>query len=362
METSAEIKRILTLARRENASDIHIVVNLPPMFRINGEIVLADRPPLTKEDSARLCFGMLNEEQKKKFERDWQLCCSLYEPNLGRFRVSIYYHAGNAEMSIRPVMDHIKTREELRLPPEIEDFTRLTSGMVLITGPTGSGKTTTLNLMIDLINSERRCKIISIEDPVEFVHRQKKAIIVQQELYTDVKSFSSALIHVLRQDPDVICVGEMRDLETTATALVAAETGHLVIATCHTPNTLQTVERVVSIFPENQQPQVFMQLANCLQGILAQRLVPSADKKERKLATELLIVNAPARKHIRDNQLYQLMSIIQTGRKKGMHSLDDSLMELYEAGEISYDVAICNSHDPTSMRSRIHNESRTQKH
>jgi twitching motility protein PilT len=360
MAVSAEIKKILALARRENASDIHIVVNLPPMLRINGEIVLADTPPLSKEDSARLCFGLLNDEQRKTFERDWQLCCSLLEPELGRFRVSIYYHAGNPEMSIRPVMDHIKTREELRLPEEVEDFTRMASGLILVTGPTGSGKTTTLNFMIDLINSERRCKIVTIEDPVEFVHRQKKAIIVQQELYTDVKSFSTALIHVLRQDPDVICVGEMRDLETTATALVAAETGHLVIATCHTPNTIQTVERIVSIFPEKQQPQIFMQLANCLQGILAQRLVPSVDKKQRVLATELLVMNGPARKHIRDHQLHQLMSVIQTGRRKGMHSMDDSLTELYESGEISYDVAICNSHDPASLRARIHEKSRRQ--
>ena len=351
------MQRILALARRENASDIHIVANLPAMFRINGEIVLADRPPLTREDTERLCFGMLNEEQRKTFERDWQLCCSLRDPKLGRFRVSIYYHAGNPEMSIRPVMDHIMTREELHLPEEVEDFTRLSSGLILITGPTGSGKTTTMNFMIDLINSERRCKIIAIEDPVEYVHRQKKAIIVQQELYTDVKSFSRALIHVLRQDPDVICIGEMRDLETTETALVAAETGHLVIATCHTPNTLQTVERIVSIFPENQQPQIFTQLSNCLQGVLAQRLVPSADKKNRILATELLIMNAPARKHIRDRQLYQLASIIQMGRKKGMHAMDDSLLELYESGEITYDVAICNSHDPASFRTRIHKQS-----
>jgi len=357
MAVSAEMQRLLALARRENASDIHIVNNLPPMFRINGEIVLADRPPLTPENIAKLCFDMLNEEQKKTFKRDWQLCCSLHDPKLGRFRVSIYYHAGNPEMSIRPVMDHIKTREELNLPEEVEDFTRLSSGLILITGPTGSGKTTTLNFMIDLINSERRCKIIAIEDPVEYVHRQKKAIIVQQELYTDVKSFSTALIHVLRQDPDVICVGEMRDLETTETALVAAETGHLVIATCHTPNTLQTVERIVSIFPENQQPQIFTQLSNCLQGVLAQRLVPSADKKNRILATELLIMNHPARKHIRDRQLYQLASIIQMGRKKGMYAMDDSLLELYESGEITYDVAICNSHDPANLRTRIHKQS-----
>jgi len=360
MEISKEMGRILALARRANASDIHIVADLPPMFRINGEIILADRPPLAREDTERLCFGLLNEEQKKTFERDWRLCSSLYDSSLGRFRVSIYYQAGNPEMSIRPVMDHIKTREELCLPDEVEDLTRRSSGLVLVTGPTGSGKTTTMNYMIDLINSERRCKIIAIEDPVEYVHKQKRAIVVQQELHTDVKTFSSALVHVLRQDPDVICVGEMRDLETTETALVAAETGHLVIATCHTPSTLQTVERIVSVFPENQQPQVFTQLASCLQGILAQRLVPSADKKYRRLATELLLMNSAARRHIREKQLHQLSSVIQMGRKKGMHSMDDSLLNLYEAGEITYDIAICNSQDPAEMRNKIHKDASPQ--
>jgi twitching motility protein PilT len=251
-------------------------------------------------------------------------------------------------------MDNIKTREELGLPKQVEDFTRTASGLILITGPTGSGKTTTLNYMIDLINSERRCKIIAIEDPVEYIHKQKRAIIVQQELHTDVKSYSSALIHVLRQDPDVICIGEMRDLDTTETALVAAETGHLVIATCHTPSAVQTVERIVSIFPENQQPQIYMQLANCLTGIIAQRLVPSVDKKNRKLATELILTNAAMKKHIRERQLYQLTSVIQMGRKKGMHTMDDSLLELYEAGEITYDIAVSNSPDPNALRSRIH--------
>jgi twitching motility protein PilT len=354
MVIPAEMKRILALARRENASDIHIVASLPPMFRINGEIVLVSAPALAPEDTARLCLGMLNDEQRKTFQQQWQLCCSIHDPKLGRFRVSIYYRASNPEMSIRPVMDHIKTREELRLPVQIEDFTRMTSGLILLTGPTGSGKTTTMNFMMDVINSERRCKIIAIEDPVEYVHTQKRAIIVQQELYTDVKSFSSALIHVLRQDPDVICIGEMRDMETTATALVAAETGHLVIATCHTPNSYQTVERIVSIFPENQQSQVFTQLSNCLQGILAQRLIPSADKKNRILGTELLLMNPAARKHIREHELHQMVSVIQMGRKQGMHTMDQSLLELYEAGQITYDTAINYSHDAAEMRKQIH--------
>jgi len=351
-----EMRAILSFARQRNASDIHIIANLPPTFRINGEIAMANMPPLSRSDTTRLCMSLLNEEQKKVFERDWQICCSIYEPELGRFRVSIYYHARNPEMAIRPVMEHIKTREELRLPPQVEDFTRMGSGLILLTGPTGSGKTTTLNYMIDLINSERRCKIIAIEDPVEYVHKQKKAIIVQQELYTDVKSFSSALIHVLRQNPDVICIGEMRDLETTETALVAAETGHLVIATCHTPNTLQTVERIVSIFPESKQAQIYTQMANSLQGIIAQRLVPSVDKKNRRLVTELLIMNPAARKHIREHEHHLLINIIQTGKKVGMHSMDDSLLELYEQGEITYETAINNSYDPVNLRSRIHHK------
>ncbi|MBN2455326.1 MAG: PilT/PilU family type 4a pilus ATPase [Sedimentisphaerales bacterium] len=342
------------MARKESASDIHIVAGLPPLYRINGEIILADRPPLSRDDTSRLAMSLLNTEQRDAFQREWQLCCSVYEEELGRFRVSLYYHAGNPELAIRPIMDHIKTREELLLPEELEHFCRLSTGLMLITGPTGSGKTTTLNYMIDLINSDRRCKIITIEDPVEYVHHQKRAIIIQQELYTDVRSFSSALIHVLRQDPDVICVGEMRDIDTTATALTAAETGHLVIATCHTPDTVQTVERIVSIFPENQQPQVYTQLSNCLKGILAQRLVPSVDKKIRKLATELLMMNPAARKHIRDKELHQLKSVIQMGRKLGMHTLDDSLIILYEAGEITYDTALNNAQDLPEVRSRIH--------
>jgi twitching motility protein PilT len=356
MNIPTAMQSILALARKENASDIHIVANLPPAFRINGGIILSEHSPLSREDTKQLCYGILNEEQRTTFERDWKLCCSLFDPKLGRFRISIYYHAGNPEMSIRPVMDNIKTREELNLPKQIENLARTATGLVLITGPTGSGKTTTLNYMIDLINSERRCKIIAIEDPVEYIHKQKRAIIVQQELHTDVKSYSSALIHVLRQNPDVICIGEMRDLETTETALVAAETGHLVIATCHTPSAVQTVERIVSIFPENQQSQIYMQLANCLTGIIAQRLVPSVDKKNRRLATEMIIANAPVRRHIREHELHQLVSEMQLGRKQGMHTMNDSLLRLYEAGEITYDVTISNSPDPNALRSKIHPE------
>lgn len=356
MKITTETQQILALARRANASDIHIVAGLPPLFRINGEVILADSPPLSRDDTKRMCYSLLNEEQVKVFEKEWQICCSVFDEKFGRFRVSIYYQSHNPEMALRPVMDQIRTREELSLPEEIEDLTRLSSGLVLITGPTGSGKTTTLNYMIDLINSERRCKIITVEDPVEYIHSQKKAIIVQQELYTDVKSFGSALVHVLRQDPDVICVGEMRDLDTTATALTAAETGHLVIATCHTSNAFQTIERIVSIFPDSQQPQIVTQLANCLKGVLAQRLIPTANKKNRVLATEFMLIEPAAQRHIREHEFHQLISVIQTGRKKGMHTMDDSLYDLYQAGEISYESAINNSSRSSDMRERIFEE------
>ena len=352
MPITDEMARILKLARKADASDIHIVAGLPPTFRIQGEIILANAAPLGREDTLRVAYGMLNDEQRKTFERDWQLCCSIFDDTYGRFRVSVYYHSGNPELAIRLCTEEIKSRDELRLPEVVEEFARYPTGLVLITGPTGSGKTTTLNFMIDLINSDRRCKIITIEDPIEYVHERKKAVIVQQELYTDVKSFSGGLIHVLRQDPDVICVGEMRDYETISTALTAAETGHLVIATLHTPNSLQTMERIVAVFPSAQQQQVVVQLANCLRGILAQRLVPSADKMRRILASEVLIVNTAARNHIRDQSFHQLVSIMQMGRREGMRPMDQCLTELYEAGEITYDTALTNSSDPTLFRKK----------
>ena len=349
-----DLRSIMALARKYNASDIHIVAKLPPLLRIAGEIVLADTPPLSPEDTKRLCFSIMNDEQKRIYEKDWQLCSSVFDDEFGRFRVSVYNQNNNPEMSIRPVAAHVRTRQELGLPPQIEDFTRYSSGLVLVTGPTGSGKTTTMNYLIDLINSERRCKIITIEDPIEYVHERKRAIVVQQEVHTDVKSFAKALVHVLRQDPDVICVGEMRDMDTTETALTAAETGHLVLATCHTPSAAQTIERIVSIFPENQQAQIITQLANSLRAIVAQRLVPSMDKKHVVLASELLIADNATKKHIREGEFHQLINVIQTGRKHGMRLMDDSLIDLYQHGEISYDTCLNNANNPLSVKEKIH--------
>jgi len=353
MAIPAELQRILALARKERASDIHVVVGLPPALRVNGQIVFIDRQAVTRKEATELCMGLLNAEQAKAFKQDWQLCLALVDPQLGRFRVALYLHAGCPEMAIRPVAEQIPAREELRLPSQVEELCRLTSGLILITGPTGSGKTTTMNFMIDLINSQRRCKIITIEDPVEYIHRPKKAIVVQQELYLDVKSFSRALVHVLRQNPDVVCIGEMRDPDTTETALVAAETGHLVIATCHTPSVVQTAERIVAIFPENKQPQIYLQLANCLQGVIAQRLVPSVTGKERYLAVELLLMNYAARRHIRERQVHLLWNVMETGSKLGMRTMDASLLELYQAGLISYESLLNYAQHPAAMRARL---------
>jgi twitching motility protein PilT len=249
-------------------------------------------------------------------------------------------------LSLRICGDKISTRQELGLPEKLDDLARRPNGLVLITGPTGAGKTTTLNYLLDLINSERRCKIVTIEDPVEFVHENKRAIVVQQEVLTDVRSFNRALIHVLRQDPDVIVVGEVRDHEAVATALTAAETGHLVLATMHSPNVAHALERIIGIFEGSAQKQIIMQLANSLQGIIAQDLLPSADRTRRVLAYELLIATGAVRNLIREGQLHHLENTIQTGRKDGMVLMDNCLYDLYCKCAITYDTAVSRARHP----------------
>src|SRR5436190_2028902 len=261
---------------------------------------------------------MLRDRHKQLLEERWQLCFSKYWPGVGRFRASIYFHGGVPEMAIRLSENVIRPRTELRLPSIVDELTRKPNGLILITGPTGVGKTTTLNYMIDLINRERRCKIITIEDPVEFNHENHNSIVIQQEVYTDTPSFGQALIHVLRQDPDVIGVGEMRDLDTIATALTAAETGHLVLATLHTPDAVQTVQRIFSVFPAEQQNHIMFQLSNSLQAIIAQNLLPRADGNGLVLATEVCVATPPIRKFIRSGESHLLFNELQTGKKNQM--------------------------------------------
>jgi len=261
-------------------------------------------------------------------------------------RITMYRRNSAPEMSIRFCGTVILPRETLGLPPRLDDLARRPNGLLLVSGPTGAGKTTTLNYLVDLINRERRCKIISIEDPIEYVHDNKKAIIVQQEVLTDTHSFSRALIHALRQDPDVIVVGEMRDPEAIATALTAAETGHLVLATLHSPSVSHAVERIVGVFEGSAQRQVILQLANALQGILAQDLLPSADRAKRVLAFELLVANPAVRNIVRENHLHLLENTIQTGAKEGMVLMDNCLYDLYSRCQISYDTALSRARHP----------------
>ena len=338
--------RLLVAATEFDASDLHLVAGVPPTYRVNGEIIVADEDALSEAEVAQMAYSLLNEQQRNKFDQEWELCISLMHPTAGRIRATFYRRNGHPEMSCRFCGDRISTREELGLPEKIDELARRPNGLVLVTGSTGAGKTTTLNYMVDLINSERRCKIVTIEDPIEFVHANKRAIVVQQEVLTDVRSFNRALIHVLRQDPDVIVVGEMRDFEAISTALMAAETGHLVLATMHSPNVLHALERIVGVFEGSAQRQIVLQLSNALQGIIAQELLPAADRTRRVLAYELIVANGAVRNLIRENNLHQLENTIQTGRKEGMTLMDNCLYDLYCKCLITYDTALSRARHP----------------
>jgi twitching motility protein PilT len=340
------LNRLLSAVNDFDASDLHLVAGVPPAFRVNGEIIIADEDALTEEDITEMADSLMNEPQRKKFEQEWELCISILHSVAGRVRATFYRRNNHPEMSLRFCGEKVASRDELGLPEKIDDLARKPNGLVLITGPTGAGKTTTLNYLVDLINSERRCKIVTIEDPIEFVHENKRAIVVQQEVLTDVRSFNRALIHVLRQDPDVIVVGEMRDHEAIATAMTAAETGHLVLATMHSPNVSHALERIIGVFDGSAQKQIILQLSNALQGIISQDLLPSADRARRVLAYELLVATGAVRNLIRENQLHHLENTLQTGRKDGMMLMDNYLYDLYCKCAITYDTAISRARHP----------------
>lgn len=351
--TKDKLDRLFAGAREYHASDLHLIAGVPPAYRINGEIILCDEDVLSSDEVETMTAGLLNPLQRSTFEKEWELCISLFHPQAGRVRATFYRRNGHPEVSFRFCGDRIHSREELGLPARLEDLARKPNGLILITGPTGAGKTTTLNYMVDVINSERRCKVVTIEDPIEYVHRNKRAIIVQQEVLTDTHSFNRALVHVLRQDPDVIVVGEMRDHETVATALTAAETGHLVLATMHSPNVANALERIVGVYEGNAQRQIVMQLSNSLQAIVAQDLLPSVDRTRRVLAYELLLVNNAVRAHIRENHFHMLDNTIQTSGKEGMILLDSCLYDLYCKCLISYDTALSRARNPERIAKRV---------
>ncbi|NQT75322.1 MAG: type IV pilus twitching motility protein PilT [Candidatus Omnitrophica bacterium] len=346
-----DLKGILKAASEKKSSDLHITEGSVPIIRIDGRLIpLSDFPKLSKEDCKRLIYGILNDKQKAVFERDLELDFSLEIPGLNRFRVNVHMQKGSVEAAFRMVSLRIKTIEELGLPPVCIDLARKNQGLVLITGPTGVGKTTTLAAMVDLINNERQAIVIAVEDPIEYVHMNKRSIIKQREVHSDTRSFANALRHALRQDPNVIVVGEMRDLETISTVLTAAETGHLVMATLHTPDASQTVDRIIDVFPPYQQEQIKIQLAGTLQGVISQQLLPRKDRPGRILATEVMTATSAIRNLIREQGTEQILTHIQTGLQYGMHTMDKSLKTLYQKGIISKDVFKTHIKNPDEVR------------
>jgi twitching motility protein PilT len=352
LETLMTIAMLLRNGRKHNASDIHVVAGLPPLFRVDGQIIAAKGEPLTPEQCHDLVYESLNPDQRQRLETEWQLCFSTIFGDRDRARVTIYLRSGCPELCIRLADPVMRSRTDLGLPAIIDELARKPNGLILLTGPTGVGKTTTFHYMLDRINQDERKKIITIEDPIEFTHTSKRGVVVQQEVLTDVHSFPQALVHVLRQDPDVIGIGEMRERETMYTALMAAETGHLVLATLHTPDTLQSIQRVVAVFPEGQQVEVRYMLANTLQAVVAQQLLPRSTGGRRVLCCEVLVGTPGVRHLIRENSIHRIYSEIQAGRKYGMMTMDHALLDLYEKGDITYDTAVTMARDPSTIKER----------
>jgi twitching motility protein PilT len=335
-----EIRDLLLMCIEKGASDLHVTENEPPILRIDGRLTRTNLGILNKQDLKKMIYGVLSNSQKEIFERELELDFSLALPGLDRFRVNIHLQRGSVEGAFRRIPLEIPSVEKLGLPQVIIDLARKPNGLVLVTGPTGMGKTTTLASMINLINNERECLVTCIEDPIEFIYTNKKSIIKQREVNSDTHSFAQALRRALRQDPNVIVVGEMRDLETISTALTAAETGHLVLATLHTSDAPQTVSRIIDVFPPYQQQQVKLQLSDCLQGVVSQLLLPHASGKGRVLATEIMIATPGIRNLIREQEIEQIPTLMQTGSQYGMHTMDKSLKELLSKGLITMDAAM----------------------
>jgi twitching motility protein PilT len=346
-----EYSQILLDVVRRNASDLHLTAGVPPMVRQRGRLApLEEYPKLTPEDTREFIYSILTTEQRRRLETDLQLDFAYVVPGHARFRVNAYFQRGAVAAAFRLIPSEIIPIDQLGLPPVVHELTRKPRGIVLVTGPTGSGKSTSLAAMIDEINRTREEHIITIEDPIEFVHGHRKCMINQRELGNDALSFALALKGALREDPDVILVGEMRDLETISTALTAAETGHLVFATLHTQDAPQTIDRVIDVFTPEQQAQVRVQLSVTLQGIMTQQLLPTSDGAGRCVACEVLIPTPAVRNLIREGKIHQIPSVIQTGSAHGMQSMDAALASLVRAGKITQDVAESRSSTPEELR------------
>ena len=349
-QTPVSLRTLLDEMIAKEASDLHISAGDRPKLRVDGDIVNSSvEHVLTPRDTLQLAYSVLTENQKKRFEMEDELDFSFGIANLSRFRGNVFKQRGCVSMVIRQIPFHIKTFADLNLAPVIAGFAERPRGLVLVTGPTGSGKSTTLAAMIDKINTERRGHIITVEDPIEFIHRHRNCIINQREVGADTKSFASALKYALREDPDVILIGEMRDLETIQAALTIAETGHLVFATLHTNSAAEAINRIIDVFPSHQQSQVRAQLAFVLEGIVTQVLMPKIGGKGRAMACEILVVTPAIRSLVRDDKVHQIYSLMQAGKKWGMQTLNDALYQLYVTRMVSADECVRASGDPNEF-------------
>lgn len=351
-----ELNDILGMAIKANASDVHLKVGLPPVYRIDGSLrPLPKAPRLSPEEIRKMAYAMMSEQQRERFERTNELDLAYGVAGLGRFRVNMFTQRGSISMILRTIPFNVQTLEELKLPAVIKKLTQEQRGLILVTGTTGSGKSTTLASMIDSINANRTAHVITIEDPIEFLHRDKKSIINQREVGVDTETFAGALKSALRQDPDVILVGEMRDFETIETALTAAETGHLVLSTLHTIDAQESINRIVGAFPPFQQRQIRLQLASILKGVVSQRLVPCADGKGRVPAVEVMVSTARIRELIDDKEKTKMLrDTIQQGYDTyGMQTFDQSLMSLLKNNLITFDEALRQSSNPDDFKLKV---------
>lgn len=350
-----DLHTLLIEAVREGASDLHLTCAAPPMVRVDGTMrPLGQRAVMSPEEVEQLCFTILTPEQLERFESTRELDLSIGVKGLCRFRVNLFVQKEAVAGVFRVIPSQVRHIEELGLPTVVSELARRASGLLLVTGPTGSGKSTTLASVVDQINRERPCHIMTLEDPIEYVHTHKRALVNQREIGVDSNNFGSALRAVLRQDPDVVLVGEMRDLETVESALRIAETGHLCLATLHTQSAMQSITRIIDMFPLHLREQIRVQLSFSLQGVLSQRLIPRADGRGRVLAVELIVLNQAIRNLIRDDKLHQVQSMVQMGQgKSGMVTMNQSLMRLYRAKLITLDDARANSNDLDEFTSML---------
>ncbi|ORJ59130.1 type IV pili twitching motility protein PilT [Geothermobacter hydrogeniphilus] len=352
----ASIHQLLKTMVEAGGSDLHITTGTPPQLRVDGQMVPLKLPPLLPADTKQLCYSILTDAQKRKFEEENELDLSFGVKGLARFRGNIYMQRGAIAGAFRLIPYKFLTFDELGLPPVVSRIAQRPRGLVLVTGPTGSGKSTTLASIIDYINEQRHEHIITIEDPIEYLHPHKKCVVNQREVGADTHSFKKALKYILRQDPDIVLLGELRDLETIEAALTIAETGHLCFATLHTNSCVQTINRIVDVFPPHQQTQVRTQLSFVLEGVLSQTLIPKADGRGRALAIEVMVPNMAIRALIRDDKVHQIYSQMQMGQEKfGMQTLNQSLFMLYHGKKISLEMAMMRSQDTDELKQMIAN-------